>query len=140
MFLLTSYYQNQYTFLPFEALIVMAAGLTLFWYVTMLPFVLLITLPLIQATVSAFPSLVTTDLKDIIKKGLPERELGISMIGPGALLLIVAILMGYSGAGNYMITNFGVNTKNIIEVVSYIYAITLITVGGYFFIKTRDKK
>ena len=140
MFLLTSYYQNQYTFLPFEALIVMAVGLTLFWYVTMLPFVLLITLPLIQATVSAFPSLVTTDLKDIIKKGLPERELGISMIGPGALLLIVAILMGYSGAGNYMITNFGVNTKNIIEVVSYIYAITLITVGGYFFIKTRDKK
>jgi hypothetical protein len=60
----------------------MAAGLTLFWYVTILPFVLLIMPPLIQATVSAFPSLGTTDLKDIIKKGLPERELGISMIGP----------------------------------------------------------
>jgi hypothetical protein len=48
--------------------------------------------------------------------------------------------MGYSEAGNYIITNFGVNTKNIIKVVSYICAITLIAVGGYFFIKTRDKK
>ncbi|MBM3291396.1 ECF transporter S component [Candidatus Bathyarchaeota archaeon] len=132
-------YQNQYTSLPFEALVVMATGLTLFWFVTKLPFVLLITPPLIQATVSAFPFLVTNDLKEILKKGLPERELGISMLGPGILLLLVAVLMGYSGAGAYMIKTFGVNTKNIIEIVSYFCSTILIIIGGYFFINTKKK-
>ena len=127
-------YQNQYVGIPVEALAAVAAGLTLFWFVTMLPFVLLVTPPLIKAAVSAFPSLPHPDLIEALRKKIPGRELGASMVGPGAVLLLIALSVSFTGLGAWMVGNptFGATTKSIIEVLCYVCGAVLSALGLYF--------
>ena len=127
-------YQNQYVGIPVEALASLAAGLTLFWFVTMLPFVLLVTPPLIKAAVDAFPSLAHPDLVEALGRKIPGRELGVSMLGPGAVLLVIALSVSFTGLGAWMISNpvFGPTTKSVIEVLCYVCGVVLSALGLYF--------
>jgi hypothetical protein len=127
-------YQNQYVGIPGDALAAMAAGLTLFWFVTMLPFVLLVTPPLIKAAVNAFPSLAHPDLVEALGRKIPGRELGVSMLGPGAVLLVIALSVSFTGLGAWMAGNptFGATTKSIIEVLCYVCGAVLSALGLYF--------
>jgi len=127
-------YQNQYLGIPGDALAAVAAGLTLFWFVTMLPFVLLITPPLIQAAVRAFPSLAHPDLVEALGRKIPGRELGVSMLGPGAVLLVIALSVSFTGLGGWMAGNpaFGATTKSVIEVLCYVCGAVLLALGLYF--------
>ena len=131
-------YQHQYSGIPSDALVAVAAGLTLFWFVTMLPFVLLITPPLIQAVVKAFPSFVYPELVEALGRKIPNRELGASMLGPGMVLFVIALLTSFTGLGAWMTGNptFGPIAKSIIEVLCYICGAILSIVGLYFL--TRD--
>ena len=65
-------YAQAFTQLSLDALIVLSVGLTIFWFVTMLPFVLLVTPPLIVAVASAFPSIVSEDLRTNSVKQPPK--------------------------------------------------------------------
>ena len=127
-------YQGVYAGIPVNALIAVASGLTLFWFVTMLPFVLLITPTLIQASVKAFPSLVYPDLVEALGKKIPGREIGVSMLGPGAILLAIGLLVSFTGIGSWMVNNptFGATTKSIIEILCYICGLILSALGLYF--------
>ena len=128
-------YQSQYVGIPGDALVAIAAGLTLFWFVTMLPFVLLITPTLIQATVKAFPSFVYPDLVESLRRRIPGKELGVSMLGPGAILLVIGLAVSFTGLGLWMVSNptFGAVTKSIIEVLCYVCGVVLSALGLYFF-------
>ena len=127
-------YQNQYVGIPSDALAAIAAGLTLFWFITMLPFVLLITPTLIQATVRAFPSFAQSDLVEALNRKMPGRELGVSMLGPGAILLMIALSVSFTGLGIWMVSNpaFGAITKSVIEVLCYVCGVVLSIIGLYF--------
>mgnify|MGYP001086819079 CR=1 FL=1 len=75
-----------------DAWIQISLGLVAWWYVTMLPFVLLIGPPMIRAVVSAFPGLVSSNVRSsTLKSELPRRSFALSMIAPGLFMLLIGI-------------------------------------------------
>ncbi len=75
-----------------ETWVHVSLGLIAWWYVTMLPFVLLLGPPLIRAVASAFPGLVSEEIKTSIMKGeVPRKSFSLAMILPGSLMLLIGI-------------------------------------------------
>jgi len=73
-----------------EAWVYVSLGLLAWWYVTMLPFVLLFGPPLIRAVASAFPGLVSEEIRfSTIKSDLPRKSFSLAMIIPGLIMLLV---------------------------------------------------
>ena len=95
-----------FTALSLDALTMLSTGLTIFWFVTMLPFVLLLTPPLIVAASSAFPSIVQEDVRNTALKRLPKRLFGLSMLIPGIIMLLVGLATTYTVFGTYLSTKF----------------------------------
>jgi len=89
-----------------DALIMLSIGLTIFWFVTMLPFVLLITPPLIVAVSNAFPSIVSDDVRKSTLKELPKRPFVLSMLVPGIIMILIGLATTYTVFGTYLSTNF----------------------------------
>ncbi|MEM3462875.1 MAG: ECF transporter S component [Candidatus Bathyarchaeia archaeon] len=89
-----------------EALTLLSIGLTIFWFITMLPFVLLIAPPIIRAVAISFPSIVPEGMRAHSLRGeIPRREFGLALAIPG----IAMLLMGFSTStafGRYLATNF----------------------------------
>ncbi|MCS7369135.1 MAG: ECF transporter S component [archaeon GBS-70-058] len=93
--------------MPFEALTILSIGLMLFWFITMLPFVLLITPPLIRIISITFPSIVPMDVREAsLKSVLPRRSFGIALISSGVFTLLIGILISFSPLGIYLSTTF----------------------------------
>jgi hypothetical protein len=95
-----------YTALSADALIMLSIGLTIFWFVTMLPFVLLITPPLIVAVSNAFPSIVADDVRKSTLKELPRRPFALSMLVPGIIMILIGLATTYTVFGTYLSTKF----------------------------------
>lgn len=95
-----------YIALSADALIMLSIGLTIFWFVTMLPFVLLVTPPLIVAVSNAFPSIVADDVRQSSLKELPKRPFALSMLVPGIIMIIIGLATTYTVFGTYLSTNF----------------------------------
>jgi len=95
-----------YTALSSDALVMLSVGLTIFWFVTMLPFVLLVTPPLIVAVSNAFPSIVADDVRQSTLKELPKRPFALSMLIPGIIMILIGLATTYSVFGTYLSTNF----------------------------------
>lgn len=69
-------------------------GLALWWYITMLPFILILTPILIRAATNAFPSLVSEEIKiSSFSKEMPSREFAYSLLLPGALMTVLGGLL-----------------------------------------------
>jgi hypothetical protein len=93
-----------------EALILLSLGLTLFWFITMLPFVLLVTPLLIRATAMAFPGIVSEEIKThSLKSEIPKKTFGLALAIPGIAMLLVGLTMTFSPFGSYLATNFAKN-------------------------------
>jgi len=95
-----------YTALSADALTMLSIGLTIFWFVTMLPFVLLITPLFIVAVSNAFPSIVADDVRESALKKLPRRSFALSMLIPGIIMILIGLATSYTVFGNYLSTNF----------------------------------
>jgi hypothetical protein len=95
-----------FTALSGDALIMLSIGLTIFWFVTMLPFVLLITPPLIVAVSNAFPSIVADDVRKSTLKELPKKPFALSMLVPGIIMILIGLATTYTVFGTYLSTNF----------------------------------
>jgi uncharacterized membrane protein len=76
-----------------EAWIYVSLGLVAWWYVTMLPFVLLLGPPLIRAVASAFPGLVSEQVKSSTKGETPRRSFSMAMILPGFVMLLIGLAL-----------------------------------------------
>jgi len=128
-----------YSALTGDALMVLSAGLTIFWFVTMLPFVLLLVPPMIAVTAYAFPSIVSDDLRSSNLKQLPKRLLGASMLIPGIGMLIVGLTVTYASFGTYLSTNFAANfpvtVMTLLQILLYAGGAVLSTLGAFFALK-----
>ena len=105
-----------------DAWIHVSLGLIAWWYVTMLPFVLLLGPPLIRATASAFPGVVSEDVKSsTMRSEVPRRSFSLAMILPGSLMLLIgawvtltdpshlqALKLAYGGAYNIILAGMQV--------------------------------
>ncbi len=92
--------------------IYISLGLVAWWYVTMLPFVLLIGPPLIQAIVSAFPGLVPEQAKLLSKTEASKKNFSLAMIVPGVLMLLIGIVITFTDPSR--IVALGIATNALI--------------------------
>lgn len=89
-----------------DAWIYVSLGLIAWWYVTMLPFVLLLGPPLIQAVASAFPGLVSEQVKSSTMRGeVPKRSFSLAMMLPGLLMLLIGIALTLADPGHVLALN-----------------------------------
>ena len=79
-----------------DLLVLSSTGLTIWWFVTMLPFVLLFTPLLIRATSAAFPSIVSETLKThSLRQELPKITFSLAMLVPGLIMITVGLATTY---------------------------------------------
>ena len=104
----------------------------------MLPFVLIVTPPLIRGASAAFPSLVREDVRlHSLQEELPEREFALSLIAPGVFMLLVGALVYYSGLGVFIEGYFGATVKQLITLMSVISGGALTLTGSLVMVKER---
>lgn len=121
---------NQLVDLPRGALAFLIVGLTLWWFVTMLPFVLLVTPPLIRAAANAFPSLVPVEVRGhSLREELPEKAFSLAMLVPGLVMVSIGLATSYTGLGHYLVSFFGDTTKFLVEMMFYLSGCILSILG-----------
>ncbi len=116
-----------------EALALLSIGLTIFWFVTMLPFVLLITPPIIRAVAISFPGIVPEGIRaHSIRGELPKRAFGLSLAIPGIAMLLIGVLTSTS-LGGYLAANFSKTftpaVMELLRIFSYGSGIALSALG-----------
>ena len=113
-----------------NALIYLSIGLTIWWFVTMLPFILLLTPPIIRVVVAAFPSLVSNDLRThALKMEFPKLSFSLAMVTPGVILLLIGIATTFTPFGEYTVTSFGETATQMIELMYYVSGTILFSIG-----------
>jgi hypothetical protein len=81
------------------AWIYVSLGLVAWWYVTMLPFVLLLGPPLIRAVASAFPGQVPESLRlAAVRSEMSRKSFSLAMILPGLIVLLIGIMITLADA------------------------------------------
>jgi len=77
-----------------EGWVYISLGLVAWWYVTMLPFVLIFGPPLIRVISSAFPGLVSEEIKtSSMKTESLKRDFSLALITPGAFMLLIGMFV-----------------------------------------------
>jgi hypothetical protein len=80
-----------------EAWIYVSLGLIAWWYVTMLPFVLLLGAPLIRAVALAFPGIVSEEMRSAtVKDEALKKSFSLGMIIPGLLMLLIGLVIYFA--------------------------------------------
>jgi hypothetical protein len=131
-------FMGQFPNLDSVGLSVFIVGLTIWWFVTMLPFELLVAPPLIRAAVQAFPSIVPEDVaKKTIGSSITEEGLSTSLLLPGFIMLGIGAAMMFTGLGTSIAGFFGPAAKSLIEVLSYASGAILVVLGLYFVFRKK---
>ncbi|RLG08068.1 MAG: hypothetical protein DRN65_02395 [Thaumarchaeota archaeon] len=118
--------------LPFSpgTLTLISLGLTLYWFITMLPFVLLVTPLLIRAAAHAMPSIVPEDVYlSGLKSELPKKSFSLAMTIPGILMVIIGLATTFTPLGTITANAAKLTSTILIELMYYLGGITLITIG-----------
>jgi MFS family permease len=112
----------------------LSIGLTIWWFVTMLPFVLLVTPPLIRAAATAIPSIVPKEVRiHSLKQELPKAAFSLSMLVPGLIMLLIGLMTTYTDVGVYLFTAFSEPISLLIQSMFYISGIALTCLGILFY-------
>jgi len=131
-----------------EGLILLSLGLTIFWFITMLPFVLLVTPTLIRATLMAFPNIVDEEIRlHSLKNEMPKKAFGLALTIPGLIMLLTGLAVTFSPFGNYLAINFAKTfTPSVMELLQLLFygsgavlSILGLAVLGAFSFTTRSK-
>jgi len=108
----------------------LSIGLTIWWFVTMLPFVLIITPPLIRAVAIAIPSVVPEAVRNhSLREEFPKTSFSLSMLVPGLIMLLIGLATTYTDVGVYLSTTFKDPIPVLIELMFYISGIVLVCLG-----------
>jgi len=131
-------YLGQLANLPIHGLAVLIFGLTLWWFVTMLPFVLLITPVLIRAASTAFPSTVPSHVRSyVLKRAVPERTFSTALLVPGLIMVLLGLANTYTTVGSQMATYFGEVTASLVGWMLYVSGMTLSVLGVSLALKNK---
>ncbi len=131
-------FMGQLPDLSVGGLFVFIIGLTVWWFVTMLPFVVLVTPPLIRAVAKAIPFIVDDELRDAALTNVPDRGLMVSLLVPGVIMLLVGLTVSYTAVGGQLEMLFGAQACSLIEVMSYASGVILAVLGGLVFLRVRS--
>jgi len=122
--------------LDLAGLMTFTIALTIWWFATMLPFILTITPLLIRAAVRAFPSLVSESLKSSgSAREIPKSGLGLTMLVPGVILLLMGLLTNFTWIGSLLATLNKLPSTDPIQLIFYGCGLALTLTGGYTLIR-----
>jgi hypothetical protein len=122
--------QPTYVAMSWDAIIFLSIGLTIWWFVTMLPFVLLITPLLIRAVAAAVPSVVPKDVKThSLREELPKTTFSLAMLVPGLIMLSIGLATTFTVVGDYISSNFKPPIPALIELMFYASGVVLFVLG-----------
>lgn len=124
----------KYVAMPLDVQIFFSIGLTIWWFVTMLPFVLLITPLLIRTAARAIPSLVPQEVRiHSLDEELPKTTFALAFLAPGLIMLLVGLAASYSTLGDFMISYFKEPASTLIRLMFYLSGGTLSILGVSIF-------
>lgn len=132
-------YLNDLKYLAFssQALSIFILGLTIWWFATMLPFVLLVTPVLIRVIATAVPYLVTEEVRmHVLGEKIPSTTFSIAMLIPGLIRLVIGLITTFTLFGETLRTFFGSTTISLIEIMFYTSGVILTALG--LFVKVRS--
>ncbi len=111
-------------FLP-QFFIGLVFGLTAWWYITMIPFQLLLVPILVKAVVSAYPSLVRREVFEAsLKKELPTVQFSLALIIPGLLMLIFGIITLLYPSVAYSMVGILRKASVIVSLIQFMFLVT----------------
>lgn len=124
--------------LSLEALTYLSIGLTIWWFVTMLPFILFVTPPLVKAVASAFPSIVPESVRiHSLNEEIPKLTFSLAMLIPGLILILIGLITTFTVFRTYTINFFGENTTSLIEFMYYASGAILTLLGTLVYARQR---
>ncbi len=135
-------YAHALAFAPAD-LAFLSISLTLYWFVTMLPFTLLVTPPLIRAVSNAMPSIVPESVRShSLAKDLPTRAFGLAMIVPGIIALVSGLATTFTGLRDFTLSAVKGDTTlfAMVELLYYISGIVLVAIGLVVLLKQKMKR
>ncbi len=108
--------------------ILLSLGLTAWWFITMLPFQLTLTPPLIKLLSKAIPNVVPDEIsKASLTSPIPMKKFTLALIVPGILMIVIGLLMiAFPSIGMALVG--GLRSAELIA--SLIKAMFLITGAG----------
>jgi hypothetical protein len=121
-------YLGDPTYIAFTtpALVTFIVGLTIWWYVTMLPFVLVVTPVLVRVVAIAFPALVSGDVKiKSVREELPHHAFAMALAVPGVVMLFLGLVTSFTAFGEVMTMYFGATTVSLIKLMCYASGVIL---------------
>lgn len=78
---------------------VLSVGLTLWWFATMLPFMLFLTPPLIEAVARAAPSVVPADVREASIAKEDKKLFILALVVPGLAFVSLGLLLAFTPLG-----------------------------------------
>jgi len=122
--------QQAYVKMSSDAQIFLSIGLTIWWFVTMLPFVLLVTPLLIRAVAVAVPSVVPEEVRvHSLKQELPKNTFSLAILIPGLVMILMGLATTYTTLGNYINSFFGEPTFSLVQLMFYGSGLILAVLG-----------
>ncbi|MCS7138652.1 MAG: ECF transporter S component [Crenarchaeota archaeon] len=118
--------------LPFsiETLTFVSIGLTIYWFATMLPFMLLITPLLIRMVAVAMPGIVPKYLRfSSIRTEFPRRSFMLATIIPGVILLLLGVATSLTPLKDFTLSAAKLSSTLLIELTYYCAGLVLTTMG-----------
>lgn len=105
-------------------------GLTLYWFITMLPFILLVTPLLIRAVASAVPTVTSDEIRSSgLQEEFPKTSFAIAMIVPGLIMLLIGLATTFTPLGNFTISAAKLSSTFLIELMYYLGGLVFIILG-----------
>jgi len=116
----------------FTDILTLSFGLTTWWFVTMLPFVLMITPLLIKAASLTIPSIVPEDVRrGSLNNEFPKASFGLSLLIPGLILFVLGLLVTFTDLGKMIMTVNKLSGIDPLQILLYSSGVTLMLLGSY---------
>jgi len=140
IFLFKAIYMQALAFSP-DVLTFLSLGLTIYWFVTMLPFILLVTPLLIRAVAQAMPTIVPEEVRvNSLETELPKTSFSLATIVPGAIMLLIGLATTFTPLGAFTASASKLSGTLMIELMYYIGGATLIIIGFVALVKHKMEK
>lgn len=126
--------ESKYVSMTLDVQIFFSIGLTIWWFVTMLPFVLIVTPLLIRAVARAMPSIVPEDVRlHSLREELPKTTFTLAFLIPGLIMLFAGLVMSYTDFGSFVYTYFKEPATTVIRLMFLVSGAILSALGVLVF-------
>jgi len=140
VFLFKALYMEALAF-SLDSLTLISLGLAIYWFVVMLPFVLLVTPLLIRIVSYAMPTIVPEEVRvTSLETEFPKTSFSLAMVIPGLVMLFLGLATTFTQLGDFTRDASKLSSTLMIELMYYVGGVTLIVIGLAALVKQKTEK